>query len=393
MLSSPRSVLGIQRQLVGQAALELAVRPEDRPGSAPGGACPSRCSTACRSTTRRPAACPARACAACRSAGVVQHLDLDQHAGPASGARPDRPAPARRRDSALRTPRSGAAGWPGGASRAPSRLPPRSKPSVVCASSQPWPSAPMRFSAGTFTLVKKTSLNSELPVICLSGRTSTPGACMSRMKYEMPWCLGTSGSVRARSTPKSAMWPEAGPHLLAVDDVVVAVLEASRTALVLQAGQVGARVGLRVQLAPDVLGGQDALDVALLLLLGAVGDQRRADEADAQAVDARPARCRAPSPRPTMACSIGRASWPPYSFGQPMPTKPASYSVRCQAFFCCERARADQADARRTTGGRAGERLRLQLNSSDPHLILLGTVLSARATAGRARRAARRRAC
>ena len=62
----------------------------------------------------------------------------------------------------------------------------------------------MMFSAGICTLVKKTSANSELPVICFSGRTSTPGVCMSRMKYEMPWCFGTLGLVRASSTPKSA---------------------------------------------------------------------------------------------------------------------------------------------------------------------------------------------
>src|SRR5689334_1085414 len=32
-----------------------------------------------------------------------------------------------------------------------------------------------------------------------------------------------------------------------------------------------------------------------------------------------------------MACCIGVAPRPPYSFGQPIPTKPASYIVRCQA--------------------------------------------------------------
>ena len=31
-----------------------------------------------------------------------------------------------------------------------------------------------------------------------------PGVCMSSMKNEMPSCLGTSGSVRARRMPQSA---------------------------------------------------------------------------------------------------------------------------------------------------------------------------------------------
>jgi hypothetical protein len=52
-----------------------------------------------------------------------------------------------------------------------------------------------------------TSANSALPVICLSGRTSTPGWRIEIRKHEMPLCLGTPGSVRARSSPQSAMSP------------------------------------------------------------------------------------------------------------------------------------------------------------------------------------------
>ena len=31
-----------------------------------------------------------------------------------------------------------------------------------------------------------------------------PGASIGQMKYEMPWCLGSSGSVRAMRMPKRA---------------------------------------------------------------------------------------------------------------------------------------------------------------------------------------------
>ena len=53
----------------------------------------------------------------------------------------------------------------------------------------------------------KTSQNSEEPVICLSGRTSTPGWRMFMRKHEMPLCLATLVSVRARRSPQSATAP------------------------------------------------------------------------------------------------------------------------------------------------------------------------------------------
>jgi hypothetical protein len=77
--------------------------------------------------------------------------------------------------------------------------------------------------------------------------------------------------------------PLAGPHLLAVDDVVTVLARGAGR----QARQVGARVRLRVELAPDLLGGQDLRDIAPLLRLRAVGDQGRPDDPDAQAVDRR----------------------------------------------------------------------------------------------------------
>ena len=64
-----------------------------------------------------------------------------------------------------------------------------------------------------------------------------------------------------------------GPHLLAVDDVVVAVLAGGGA----QRGQVGAGVGLGVADREVHVAGQDPLEEQVLLLLGAVADQGRAD--------------------------------------------------------------------------------------------------------------------
>src|SRR5262245_11959769 len=61
---------------------------------------------------------------------------------------------------------------------------------------------------------------------------------------------------------------------------MLAVLDGAR----LQRRQVGARVGLRVALAPDFFAREDLGGVALLLLLGAPGDDRGTGHADAEHV-------------------------------------------------------------------------------------------------------------
>ena len=78
---------------------------------------------------------------------------------------------------------------------------------MVWAISQPCPSRPMRSDFSTRAWVMNTSANSALPVICLSGRTSTPGWRMLMRKQEIPLCLDTVESVRASSSPQSAMSP------------------------------------------------------------------------------------------------------------------------------------------------------------------------------------------
>ena len=60
--------------------------------------------------------------------------------------------------------------------------PRRSKESVVFATCQPLPSAPIRSSGATTAFVMKTSLKDWCPFICRSGRASTPGWRMSSRK-------------------------------------------------------------------------------------------------------------------------------------------------------------------------------------------------------------------
>src|SRR3546814_1603028 len=69
--------------------------------------------------------------------------------------------------------------------------------------------------------------------------------------------------------------PTGGPHLLAGDDPLVAVLD--RTGL--EAGEVGACAGLAEELAPGLLAGDDVAHVEVDLLLRAVGgDGGRGEE-------------------------------------------------------------------------------------------------------------------
>src|SRR5262249_18269908 len=103
----------------------------------------------------------------------------------------------------------GAAGVGGGAPPPPPPPAPmeaRSFMSVVSATAHPWLTSPSRWSSGTRTSLKNTSLNEAPPVIWRSGRTSTPGACMSTTNPVSPWCLGRSGSVRQMTSPMSLYW-------------------------------------------------------------------------------------------------------------------------------------------------------------------------------------------
>ena len=86
-------------------------------------------------------------------------------------------------------------------SRSPSRPGASFKERRLLAIFHPWPIGPNAIEQGTTTLSKKTSLKKASPVICFRGRIVMPGVCISRKKIDSPWCLGTSGSVRANKNP------------------------------------------------------------------------------------------------------------------------------------------------------------------------------------------------
>ena len=120
------------------------------------------------------------------------------------------------------------------------------------------------------------------PEIWRSGRTVTPSASIGTTNIVRPLCLGTSGSVRASSRPNAAccafvvhtFWPESRQEP-----------SSCCFARVWTPGEVGAGGRLGEELAPDLVGGQHRAEVALLLVLGAVRDQRRAEHAHADDVE------------------------------------------------------------------------------------------------------------
>src|SRR5207302_303900 len=82
--------------------------------------------------------------------------------------------------------------------------------------------------------------------------------------------------------PVVAVMRAGGPDLLAVEHPLVAVANRAR----LQAGHVRAGAGLAEQLAPHLVGPQHLGDVALLLRLGAVGEDRGRAHPEADREDA-----------------------------------------------------------------------------------------------------------
>ncbi len=90
----------------------------------------------------------------------------------------------------------------------PSHIIVRSCPSDPLATPHPPLSGPTRFSAGTRTSVKKTSLKSRLsiPHMSANGRHTTPSRSVGINSTLMPLCLGASGSVRTNVNRKSASW-------------------------------------------------------------------------------------------------------------------------------------------------------------------------------------------
>src|SRR5216684_2177259 len=70
------------------------------------------------------------------------------------------------------------------------------------------------------------------------------------------------------------------PHLLAVDDVVLAI----QPRLCLQAGKIGAGVWFRKALAPNLFRAEDLRDKPFLLRFRSIGDNRRTDQSQTKSV-------------------------------------------------------------------------------------------------------------
>ena len=158
---------------------------------------------------------------------------------------------------------------------------PRSKPSSAIATAQPWPGSPTTRSASVRAPVKKTSLNSEPPVSCSIGRTSTPSWSSGTSRNDSPWCRSEPGSVRAIT---NTHWERCA---LDVHTFWPSITQSSAVepGLGLHVGEVGAGVRLGVALRPELLDGHDPRQEPRLLLLGPERDQRRAEQLLAEVVD------------------------------------------------------------------------------------------------------------
>ena len=155
----------------------------------------------------------------------------------------------------------------------------RSLPRVDRATVQPSFGVPTTSSSGTKTSLRNTSLKSELPVIMRSGRTSTPGACMSITMVVMPACLGASGSVRTVANPRSQCW---APEVQTFCPLTLPpAFDAGPPGL--DGGRVGAGVGLTEQLAPHQLPHQRLLDPTVdLVRCGVLVDRHDVPPGDAE---------------------------------------------------------------------------------------------------------------
>ena len=99
--------------------------------------------------------------------------------------------------------------------------------------------------------------------------------------YERPLCAGASGSVRQTQKHQWARWASVVQTFCPLMTHCVAVEHRAG----LDVREVRAGVRLRVPLAPELLDRLDLGEEALLLLLGAVRDERRGEQALAEEAD------------------------------------------------------------------------------------------------------------
>ena len=153
---------------------------------------------------------------------------------------------------------------------------PRSCASEPAEIDQPWFSGPSRWSCGTTTPSKNTSLKSarSRSIRSGSGRALTPFAFMSMISTLMPRCLGAIGVGAHEAQAVVGVMRARGPDLLAVHrEVVVVDLGARR-----EAREVAAGARLAHSQTPGDLGAQRGQQVLLLQELAAVVEDGRRDD-------------------------------------------------------------------------------------------------------------------
>ncbi len=158
----------------------------------------------------------------------------------------------------------------------------RSNISVVRAVPQPLPTPPTTASASSLTSSKKTSLNSASPEIWRRPRMVTPGRVHVDDEHRQALVLGHVGVGARQQQAVGGELRVGRPHLLAVQRPGAVVVAPGPR---LDAGQVGAGGRLGEQLAPDLVAVQHRPQVARLLLVAAVRDDRRPEHAHADHVE------------------------------------------------------------------------------------------------------------
>ena len=146
---------------------------------------------------------------------------------------------------------------------------------------QPRFSSPMRFSAGTRTSVKNTSLKPKLAGHAPDRAHLDAGEVHRDDEVRDAAVLRAVGARARDEDAELGVIGERRPDLLAVHDVDVTVAHRTRR----EAREVGTRARLAEQLAPHLLAREHRPEVALLLLVVAERDEDRSAVADADRVD------------------------------------------------------------------------------------------------------------
>ena len=204
----------------------------------------------------------------------------------------------------------------------------RSNISVVSAVPQPLPTPPTTALASSATSSKKTSLNSASPEIWRRPAHRHALGVHRHDEHRQALVLGHVGVGAREQQPVGGELGVGRPHLLAGQAPAAVVLLARAR---LHGREVRAGGGLGEELAPDLVAVQHRAEVARLLLLVAVGDDRRAEHARRRSRRGCRGLCARAISWLQITCSIGPRPWPPYSFGQVTPASPPSASLPCQA--------------------------------------------------------------